>query len=148
MTKKKRTTRDPDLLARLVKNMGLATRLFFDRRVSIPAKLIPLMMVLYMISPLDLVPEVFLPFGIVDDLGVFLVGLQLFINSAPREVLEEYRGSADPPQERVAPEHRARRYRRRTRRPTDDVPMVIDGQYDVRGDEDEYDEYGGYDQNP
>ena len=132
MTKQKRSTRDPDLLARLIQNIGLAGRLFIDRRVSVQAKLIPVVMVLYMISPIDLVPDFLLPFGIVDDLGAFIVGLQLFINSAPREVLNQYRGIVDKPKKRAAP---GTQTRRASDGSPDDVPLIIDGQYEVRDEE-------------
>ncbi len=110
--KPKRITSNPDLLTKLVHNLVLAFRLMLDRRVSGTAKLIPLLTVLYILSPLDLLPEVaFGPLGVVDDLGVFLLGLQTFIYSAPREVRREYRGEAPD---------------------KSNAPKVIEGQYEVR----------------
>ncbi len=91
MPRQQRTT-NPDLLARLWGNLVLGWRLLFDRRVSGNAKLIPLMTLFYILSPIDLVPDVLVPFGIVDDLSVLLIGLQLFIRSAPPHVVEEHRG--------------------------------------------------------
>ncbi|MEP0763295.1 MAG: DUF1232 domain-containing protein, partial [Chloroflexota bacterium] len=70
----------------------LGWRLLFDRRVSGSAKLIPLLVIFYILSPIDLLPDVLLPFGVVDDLSAFLLGLQMFIRSAPREVVDEHRG--------------------------------------------------------
>lgn len=133
MAKKKRTQHDPDLLAKLIRDVGLAGRLLFDRRVSGTAKMIPVAMVLYMLSPIDLVPDFLLPLGIVDDLGAFIVGLQLFIQSAPREVLNEYRGVQMPgepgaPDEKVAPGTKAGKQ---------DKPLVLEGQYEVREDKQE-----------
>ncbi len=127
MAKKKRTPHDPDLLGKLIRDVGLAGRLLFDRRVSGTAKMIPVVMVLYMLSPIDLVPDFLLPLGIVDDLGAFIIGLQLFIQSAPREVLNEYRG-VQLPDEKVAPgtqKHVSKK----------DKPLVLEGQYEVREDD-------------
>lgn len=128
MTKNK-TTRDPDMLARLGSDMMLALRLFLDRRVSLGTKLIPVLMVVYMLSPLDFVPDLLLPLGVVDDLGAFLLGIQWFIHSAPREVVDEYRGGRS----RTAPG---------TRRVDGRLPPVIDGRYQVLDDlDDQWDNY-------
>ncbi len=120
MTKQKRNA-NPDLLARLWNDTVLGWRLLFDRRVSGPAKLIPLLIVAYIFSPIDLVPDVLLPFGVVDDLSALLLGLQLFIRSAPRDVVDEHRGL------------------RPRRQPGGYTPpqgaQIIEGEYEVR-DED------------
>ncbi|SRR5690554_1760875 len=124
--------KDPDLLARLWNNLILSVRLMLDERVSGRAKLIPLLALLYMISPIDLIPEIaFGPLGVVDDMGVLLIALQLFINSAPKDVLSGYRGEA-PPDEEEAPQSSWRsRFQRRT--PSDG--QIIEGEYHVH-DED------------
>lgn len=97
MPKQKREA-NPDLLARLWSDTVLGWRLLFDRRVSGSAKLIPLLIIFYILSPIDLVPDVLLPFGVVDDLSAFLLGLQMFIRSAPRDVVDEHRGLRSRPQ--------------------------------------------------
>lgn len=91
MPKQKRNV-NPDLLTRLWSDTVLGWRLLFDRRVSGSAKMIPLLVIFYILSPIDLVPDVLLPFGVVDDLSAFLLGLQMFIRSAPRDVVDEHRG--------------------------------------------------------
>ena len=122
--------RDPDLLTRLIHDLILAVRLLFDRRVSGTVKVIPLVMLIYLISPLDLVPDVFLPLGIADDITALIVGLQLFIRSAPKEIVAEYRYGRKT----------AKALREARRAPgtddTDDadspMPLVIDGEYEAR----------------
>lgn len=90
--KQKSIPRDPDLLSRLWNSLTLSWRLMFDRRVGVGAKMIPLAVLAYIFSPIDFVPELLLgPFGAVDDVGALLLGLQLFIRSAPPAVVEEYR---------------------------------------------------------
>lgn len=69
----------------------LAWRLFRDKRVSPTLKLIPIASLLYIISPVDLLPDVIPILGQVDDLGIFLLALQLFINLSPQDVVERYR---------------------------------------------------------
>jgi uncharacterized membrane protein YkvA (DUF1232 family) len=99
--------------------------LLFDRRVSGTAKLIPLVLCLYILSPLDLLPDVFFPLGVLDDIALFLVGLQLFIHSAPPDVRDEYRGNRQKTKPHIAPG---------TAADDGDLPVVIDGQYEVRDD--------------
>src|SRR5690606_27910695 len=95
MAERQIDTKDPELVARLWNNIVLSLRLMLDHRVSGRAKLIPLLALLYMISPIDFLPEIaFGPLGAVDDMGVLLLALQLFINSAPKDVLRAYRGEA------------------------------------------------------
>ncbi|HVO69411.1 MAG TPA: YkvA family protein [Aggregatilineaceae bacterium] len=122
MAKQKRKTHDPDVLSRLWSNIVLAGRLLFDSRVSGVAKLIPLLLVIYILSPVDLIPDVFVPIGIVDDLTAFLVGLQLFILCAPAGVVAEYRHKPE------------RRPHKATPKPDD--PRIIEGDYIVHDDRD------------
>jgi uncharacterized membrane protein YkvA (DUF1232 family) len=126
---KKQVQRDPDLLGRLINNMVLAGRLLMDNRVSRGAKMIPLVVCLYILSPIDLLPDVFLPFGVVDDITVFLVGLQVFIQNTPKEVREEYQGKKkdSKPKRKIAPGTG-------DGQDDDDLPVVIDGTYEVRED--------------
>lgn len=125
-------TNDPDLLARLWNNLALSARLMFDRRVSGRAKLIPLLALLYMISPIDILPGIaFGPLGALDDMGVLLLALQLFIHSAPQDVLRAYRGEAAAEE----PETPQDSPRRRFRRSAPGEGQVIEGEYHVR-DED------------
>jgi len=133
MAKRRQTDmKDPDLLARLWNSIALSGRLMLDRRVSARAKLIPLFALLYMISPIDLLPEIALgPLGAIDDMGVLLVALQLFINSAPKDVLRYYRGEAPSTEEEPPTTWRGRL----RRRPPQNDDQVIEGEYHVR-DED------------
>lgn len=134
MAKRQINTKDPDLLARLWNNIVLLLRLMLDHRVSGRAKLIPLLALLYMISPIDFLPEIaFGPLGAVDDMGVLLLALQLFINSAPKDVLRAYRGEA--PLEDEEPEQPRASWRSRFQRRPPAEGNVIEGEYQVR-DED------------
>jgi uncharacterized membrane protein YkvA (DUF1232 family) len=53
-------------------------------------KLIPLGAVLYIVLPADLVPDLFLGFGQLDDLGVFLLSLKTFISMCPLEIVQRH----------------------------------------------------------
>ncbi len=126
MTKRKnQAPRDPDLLARFVDNVVLSLRLLTDSRVGMFVKLIPAALLLYILSPIDIIPDFLLPFGVVDDLTALLVGLQLFIRSAPQDVVAEYRRRQrrDPAIEDEIEMRRRERHH------------IIEGQYTVREDD-------------
>ncbi len=64
-------------------------RLFRDRRVSILAKAFLVLTLAYVVWPIDLIPDVLPVVGEVDDLGIVLFGLWLFIRLCPPEVVLE-----------------------------------------------------------
>ena len=72
----------------------LTIRLLLDRRVPLWLKMIPPAAILYLISPMDLVPDIVPILGRIDDALVLLVSLALFLGMAPRDVVSEHiRGS-------------------------------------------------------
>lgn len=79
----------------------LAWRLFADPRISWGYKLIPILALAYVISPLDLLPDVVLGLGQLDDLAILLIGLNLFINFCPSEVVEEHQHALHTPREEI-----------------------------------------------
>ena len=74
----------------------LAWRLLWDGRVPVLTKIVPLLMTVYLLSPMDFIPDVALGLGQLDDLAIFLVGLRLFIDICPPELVAEHRGEAMP----------------------------------------------------
>ncbi|MFN2137928.1 MAG: YkvA family protein [Candidatus Promineifilaceae bacterium] len=71
--------------------MRVGWQLLRDGRVPLPLKVLPVLIILYLLSPLDLIPG-FLPVvGQLDDLGLLLIGLSTFIRLAPPDVVAEYR---------------------------------------------------------
>ncbi len=78
------------LLWHLPNFFRLYWRLFKDRRVPVRAKAVLIAAALYVLSPLDFVPELFNPlFGIIDDLGVILLAARWFISLCPPDVVHE-----------------------------------------------------------
>lgn len=71
-------------------DMELAWRLFWDKRVSFLYKLVPLAWIAYMLSPLDISPDVLPVLGQLDDITLFVLAIKLFISLAPRGVVDEY----------------------------------------------------------
>ena len=83
------TGRAVQILAYLPQFVRLYWRLFRDRRVSVLAKAVLVLTAAYVVWPFDVIPDV-LPFvGEVDDLGVVLSGLWLFVRLCPPEVVLE-----------------------------------------------------------
>jgi uncharacterized membrane protein YkvA (DUF1232 family) len=58
--------------------------------VPITTKLVPLLTLVYLLSPADILPDVIPGLGQVDDLMILLVGLRLFISLSPSAVVAEY----------------------------------------------------------
>ena len=75
----------------LVKQSRLAWRLLRDSRVPGWVKVIPVGALLYLISPIDLVPGLILPgLGQVDDLVLLLLALKAFVDVSPPGVVREH----------------------------------------------------------
>lgn len=76
-------------LGDVIRQARLTWRLFWDKRVPLWTKLIPPAALAYLVFPLDFdwaIPVV----GYLDDAAVVLIGMKLFIELAPREVVREH----------------------------------------------------------
>lgn len=70
--------------------ISLVGQLMKDGRVPFYLKVIPVVVALYLLSPLDLIPG-FLPLiGQLDDFGLLMVGLSTFIRMTPDDVIADY----------------------------------------------------------
>ncbi len=74
----------------LVNRGRLAFRLLKDSRVPIYLKVIPTIGLLYVISPLDFIPDLALGLGQLDDIGVILASIEGFIALCPQNVVDEH----------------------------------------------------------
>jgi uncharacterized membrane protein YkvA (DUF1232 family) len=73
----------PFSLRLLLAQARLAARLFREPKVPVPLKVVPILGLLYVVSPIDLVPD-FLPgLGQLDDIGIILAALELFVRLCP-----------------------------------------------------------------
>ncbi|MEJ2149797.1 MAG: DUF1232 domain-containing protein [Chloroflexota bacterium] len=69
----------------------LSWQLFWDKRVGLLPKLIPIFALIYVISPIDLLPALALgPLGMVDDASVVALMLALFAEVVPHDIVEEH----------------------------------------------------------
>ena len=64
-----------------------------EPRVPRVVKALPLLTVFYAISPLDFVPDVLPLLGQLDDLGLIVVTLEVFLRLCPAGVLEFHRAA-------------------------------------------------------
>jgi len=77
-------------LVHLPSFLKLFWRLIKDGRVGLTPKLLLLLIVAYVVMPVDLLPD-FLPgLGQLDDLILIFLGLKGFIRLCPREVVREH----------------------------------------------------------
>ncbi len=79
-----------DLVRKLPTYARLVWGLLRDPRVPAAQKLILAGIAGYLVLPLDLIPDFIPLMGQIDDLAVVLLGLDLFIRSAPQDVVEEH----------------------------------------------------------
>lgn len=75
----------------LVLRLKLILRLLGDRRVNFLLKIIPIGALIYLVSPIDLIPGAVIPFiGALDDAAVIWLGTTLFVALCPDEVVQEH----------------------------------------------------------
>lgn len=74
-----------------LRQLRLAWRLFLDDRVPLWTKIVPPAALAYIVSPIDILSD-FPPVGLnqLDDAAVFLLGIKLFIELAPPDVVREH----------------------------------------------------------
>ena len=73
----------------------LALRLLRDERVPTTAKLLFGATVLYMLSPIDIIPDWLPVLGQADDVVVLMAGLNLFLRACPKWLVEEHEDALD-----------------------------------------------------
>lgn len=78
-----------DTIRQSILQARLVWRLFFDGRVSWLLKLIPVAGIAYVIFPFDFIPDFFPAIGQMDDLGIFLGSVWLFVDLIPKVIVEE-----------------------------------------------------------
>ncbi len=62
--------------------------LMTSKDVPFRAKLVPVFMLVYLVSPLDLIPDFIPVLGYMDDVGIVVLGLALFLRLCPRATVD------------------------------------------------------------
>jgi uncharacterized membrane protein YkvA (DUF1232 family) len=78
------------VFAGLLEQVRLSWQLFRDPRVPRNVKAIPILTILYLISPIDIAINVIPIVGQMEDVAVLGLGLTLFIRAAPQDVVNEH----------------------------------------------------------
>jgi len=82
---------NPNTLTQIVRTLRLVWRLLNDARVPRFPKLIIPAAIVYILFPIDILPDLALGLGQLDDLGLLTLALVLFIEACPRAIVEEHR---------------------------------------------------------
>jgi uncharacterized membrane protein YkvA (DUF1232 family) len=93
MTKKTDILRNQDsgFFQDLILRAKLILRLMGDKRINTLLKLLPIAALIYLVSPIDLLPGAVIPFiGALDDAAVIWLGATLFVSLCPEEVVQEH----------------------------------------------------------
>jgi uncharacterized membrane protein YkvA (DUF1232 family) len=79
-----------DLVRKLPMYIRLVWALLRDPRVPVTRKGILILLAGYLVNPIDIIPDFIPVLGQLDDIAVTLLVLDLFIRSAPKEVVDEH----------------------------------------------------------
>jgi len=79
------------MLRALIDQVLLTWRLIRDPRVTLWSKAIPVLAVAYVLSPLDLIPDILIGLGQLDDLGILIGAMRLFEAVTPDYIVAEHR---------------------------------------------------------
>lgn len=84
-----------NFLTGIFKQFRLVWLLLQDNRISLWVKSIVPLSLLYLISPLDFIPDVVLGLGQLDDFGVILLGMTLFVKLCPPDIVANYQNQLE-----------------------------------------------------
>ena len=80
----------PALIRSVYSNARLATRLVREPRVPALLKALPIVGLAYVISPIDLIPDLIPLLGQVDDLSLILMAIEAFKRLSPNHVVAHH----------------------------------------------------------
>jgi uncharacterized membrane protein YkvA (DUF1232 family) len=82
------------MLSTIIHQVRLSWRLMADPRVPTGLKVIvPALAAMYTFSPVDMIPDFLIGLGQLDDVGILLAALALFVRLAPKRVVAEHRAA-------------------------------------------------------
>lgn len=97
VTPRRRTGAETEIpgILDVIQNARISWHLFQDPRVPLAAKVVPVLLVaVYLLFPIDLIPDPVLGLGQLDDLALILIGMKVLQTLSPADVVREYAGSA------------------------------------------------------
>ena len=96
--------KDLSMLSAMMDQIRLGWYLLTDGKVSLLTKAIIPAALLYVISPVDFIPDVIPVLGQLDDLGMVMAGLAIFIRMCPPELVQYYKDQLKLGREETSPE--------------------------------------------
>lgn len=85
---------DANVLVQKWQDLMVAWRLMQDDSVSPALKLIPVLAIIYLFFPIDLIPDLLPVAGQLDDIGIILLAIATFIRLAPPASVARARGDS------------------------------------------------------
>ena len=70
--------------------LRLFRAMVIDRRVPLLVRVLPLLLALYLGTPIDLVPDFIPVLGYMDDVAIVVLTLALMVKLTPREIIDEH----------------------------------------------------------
>jgi uncharacterized membrane protein YkvA (DUF1232 family) len=83
----------PSMLRTLVSHVRVSLRLLREPRVPVFFKLIPVLAGIYVVSPLDFIPDVLPIIGQLDDIGIVFIALETFLRFSPADAVDFHRSA-------------------------------------------------------
>jgi uncharacterized membrane protein YkvA (DUF1232 family) len=87
------------LLTKLFSRLQIALKLIKDPRVPPLMKIVPFLPLIYLVFPMDFIPDLIPGLGQLDDIGMIILGIEAFMKLVPQTILSEYeKGDGSKPQ--------------------------------------------------
>jgi uncharacterized membrane protein YkvA (DUF1232 family) len=112
-------------IADAIRQGRLAWRLFWDSRVPFWTKLIPPAVLAYLVSPVDFLPDAALGLGQLDDIAILLIGMKLFIELAPTDIVRQHLAELG-----------ARIQEWQVKDTEDEPPQIVEGEFEITESDD------------
>jgi len=79
------------LIQDVVRHIKLIWLLLSDKRINLFLKILPIASLVYLVSPIDMLPGMVVPvIGALDDAAIIWIGTSLFISLCPEDIVNEH----------------------------------------------------------